>query len=96
MPPIRKVLIVPILEDWPKLAGGLLVGVSDDLAAIDAARARAEELSLEDCMFIQGSPDNIPWRDGFFTEAYLEKEATPEIRRVIQEGGKIHEWQSKS
>lgn len=47
-------------------------------------------------MFIEGSPDNIPWRDDFFTEAYLEKEATPDIRRVIQEGGEIHEWQNKS
>lgn len=96
MPPNRKVLLVPILGDWPKLAGGLLVGVSEDIAAIDAARAKAEELGLEDCMFIEGSPDNIPWRNDFFTEAYLEKEATPEIRRVIQEGGEIHEWQNKS
>ena len=96
MPPNRKVLLVPILDNWPTLAGGLLVGVSEDLAAIDAARAKAEALGLEDCMFVEGSPDNIPWRDAFFTEAYLEKEATPEIRRVIQEGGEIHEWQNKS
>ena len=96
MPPNRKVLIVPILDDWPKLAGGLLVGVSEDISAIDAARARAEALRLEDCMFVEGSPDNIPWRDAFFTEAYLEKAVTPEIRRVVQEGGEIHEWQNKS
>ena len=96
VPPNRKVLLVPILDNWPTLAGGLLVAVSEDIAAIDAARARAEALGLEDCMFVEGSADNIPWRDAFFTEAYLENESTPEVRRVVQEGGEIHEWQNKS
>lgn len=88
--------MVPILDDWPRLAEGLLVGISSDLVSIDEARARAEELGLVDCMFVEGSPDCIPWRDAFFTVAYVGKEATPEIRRVVEEGGEIHEWQSKS
>ncbi|WP_031500669.1 hypothetical protein [Bryobacter aggregatus] len=96
MLPNRKILVVPILDGWPKLVDGLFVGVADQLDVIDRARALAESLGLDNCMFTEGNADDLPWRDGFFTDIYTSGPITPEIRRVLAEGGHIHEWQSMS
>ncbi len=91
----QRVLLVPILPDWPKLNATELVGVSDDPDEIDRARALAEELGRTNCLFVFGSPDAIPWRDQYFDTAYIAGEATTEIRRVMTGQGVIHEWQSR-
>ncbi len=96
MPPNQRILIIPILSNWPDLPAGQLIGVASDLDAIDRARAHAESLHRIDCMFIEGSVDAIPWRDSYFDIAYLEGLATDEVRRVMTPEGIIHECQSTS
>ena len=96
MPPNQRILIIPILSNWPDLPAGQLIGVASDLDEIDRARAQAESLHRIDCMFIEGSVNAIPWRDSYFDIAYLEGLATDEVRRVMTPEGIIHECQSTS
>jgi ubiquinone/menaquinone biosynthesis C-methylase UbiE len=93
--PNHRVLLVPILSDWPKIEAAELVGVSEDLDEIDHARALAEELGRTNCLFVVGSPEAIPWRDQYFDTAYLAAESTTEILRVMKHEGEVHECQSK-
>lgn len=46
------------------LTGGLLVAIGDD-AAVRKARKVAHQ--FDNVMFVPGTPDDLPWRDGFFT-----------------------------
>ncbi len=96
MPQNPRVLIVPILPNWPGIEASQLIGVSTDLDQIDQARAHAESLNRIDCMFIEGSVDAIPWRDSYFDIAYIAGSATDEVRRVMSPEGIIHECQSTS
>jgi hypothetical protein len=96
VPPNLRVLIIPILPNWPNLQADQLIGVSSDLDEIDRARAQAESLNRTDCLFIQGSIDSIPWREAYFDVAYLAAAATDEVRRVMNAEGMIHECQSAS
>ncbi len=96
MPPNLRVLVLPILPNWPDLPAGQLIGVSPDLDEIDQARAQAESLHRTDCMFIEGTIEAIPWRDSYFDVAYLAGSATDELRRVMTPEGIIHECQSTS
>lgn len=89
-----RVLIVPIVAGWQDLPAGQLVGVSEDLDAIDAARELAEALGRINCMFIPGSADEIPWRDAYFDAAYIVGEATAEVRRVCTPDAEIHQCAS--
>jgi ubiquinone/menaquinone biosynthesis C-methylase UbiE len=94
VPPNPKVLLIPILDEWASLAASQLVGLSEDLDAIDQARALAEELGRTDCLFILGNVNEIPWRDAYFDVVYVAGQATDEVRRVVAEGGVVHECQS--
>ncbi len=96
MPPNLRVLLIPILPNWPDLPAGQLIGISSDLDEIDQARELAESLHRTDCMFIQGSIEEIPWRDSYFDVAYLAGSASDEVRRVMTPEGIIHECQSTS
>ncbi len=87
-----RVLVVPIVEAWAEIPAGQLVGVSEDLDAVDRARQRAEELGHTDCMFIEGSVTEIPWRNGYFDVIYTNGAATDEVRRVGKPDAVIHEW----
>ncbi|MFN8684722.1 MAG: methyltransferase domain-containing protein [Acidobacteriota bacterium] len=83
--------MAPLGPGWAEIPAELLVGVSEDLEAIDAARRLAESLERTNCLFIQGSPDEIPWRDSFFDVVYTSGKSTAEIRRVIKPEGRIQE-----
>ena len=94
--PDDRVLILSIagLEFLSELADrlpdGLLVGIGtpDEVAA--ARRALAE---AENAMFHAASPEEIPWRDSYFTVVLapgpLKGLAEDEIRRVLAPDGKL-------
>ncbi len=95
--PDDRVLVLSItgLEFLLELAGrlpdGLLVGIGspDEVAA--ARRALAAE---ENAMFNAASPEEIPWRDAYFTVVLSPPPQSPlaerELRRVLAEDGVIH------
>ena len=95
--PDDRVLILSIagLELLQELAGrlpdGLLVGIGspDEVAA--ARRALA---SAENAMFNATSPEEIPWRDAYFTVVLSPPPGSPlserEIRRVLTPDGVLH------
>ncbi len=83
--------MIPIVAAWPNLTASQLVGLDMDLDRIDEARALAEEMNRTDCMFMLGSADEIPWRDGYFEAIYTQNEPTAEIKRVLAPGGVIHQ-----
>ena len=95
--PDDRVLILSIagLELLQELAGrlpdGLLVGIGspDEVAA--ARRALA---SVDNAMFNAASPEEIPWRDAYFTVVLSPPPASPlaerELRRVLDAQGEVH------
>ena len=95
--PNDRVLILSIagLEFLQQLAGrlpeGLLVGIG---TADEVAAARRALASAENAMFHAASPEEIPWRDAYFTLVLSPPPQTPlaetEIRRVLTPGGIIH------
>jgi ubiquinone/menaquinone biosynthesis C-methylase UbiE len=88
-----RVLMIPILPGWQGMECGQMVGLSEDLDEIDRAREVAEELGRVDVMFMVGNAGEIPWRDGYFDVAYVGGASTEEVKRVMKEGGAVHEWQ---
>ena len=95
--PDDRVLILTItglayLQDLAsRVPDGLLVGIGspDEVAA--ARRALA---SSENAMFNAASPEEIPWRDAYFTVVVSSQPQSPlaekEIRRVLAPGGVFH------
>ena len=73
-----------------RLPDGLLVGIGtpDEVAAARRALAAAENV-----MFHSASPEEIPWRDAYFTVVLSpgppEGLAEDEIRRVLAPDGKL-------
>ena len=81
------------LREWANaLTHGILVG----LAEPGTIRTARRELSdCENVLFVHGSREEIPWRDGFFTvivDAEGEVE-TPGMRRVLHPSGRIYSIQ---
>ncbi|MGA8028848.1 MAG: hypothetical protein WB992_17035 [Bryobacteraceae bacterium] len=75
------------------LMRGVIValGTSD---AIDSARESMRE--FENVMFLDARPDQIPWRDGYFTKILVPphidrilRYASAELHRVLAPGGEI-------
>ncbi len=68
--PDERILILGIPEPATvsALAGslpeGLLVAIGED-SAVREARKSAQQ--FDNVMFVPGEPDELPWRDGFFT-----------------------------
>jgi len=81
------------LREWAQLlTRGMMVGLGD----ADAIRtARRELADCENVMFIQGSRDGIPWRDGFFSVVVDAAGGPPpdEVRRVLHPSGRIYSIQ---
>lgn len=65
-----------------------LVGMGAPEAVQAARRALAD---LANVMFVQGNRNDIPWQDRWFTLILVEGdlESTPEMARVLAEGGRI-------
>jgi hypothetical protein len=92
-----RVLILSIagLEYLHELAGrlpdGLLVGIGNPDEVAAARRALA---SAENVMFHAASPEEIPWRDAYFTVVISPLPRGPlaesEIRRVLTPDGVVH------
>ncbi len=93
---MRRALVIPVRPGWEAIVAEQVVGVDEDLEALDRARARAEELGRTNCLFIQGNILEIPWRENYFDDAYVTGECSVELYRVIKEDGKVHPWQSES
>ena len=95
--PDDRVLILSItglayLQDLAgRLPDGLLVGIGTPDEAAAARRALA---SSENAMFNAASPEEIPWRDAYFTVVLSPQPQSPlaesEIRRVLAPGGAFH------
>jgi hypothetical protein len=75
------------------LMRGVLVGLGTR-EEVDAAREAMTE--FENVMFVDSSPDHIPWREAYFTKiivpSHLEpvlRPAAAELQRVLAPGGEI-------
>ena len=94
--PDDRVLILSItgLEFLSDLAGrlpdGVIVGIGTPGEVAAARRALAH---AENVMFHCASPEEIPWRDAYFTVVLSPPPASPlaenEIRRVLAPGGAL-------
>lgn len=72
-----------------RLTEGILVGLGSD-ETVSAARATARD--LENVMFLAAGPDDIPWRDAFFTKAIaFGAERGSDVARVLVPGGVVLE-----
>lgn len=73
-----------------QLTRGLLVALGSD-EEIAAARAAARD--LDNVMFVPAAPEEIPWRDRFFTKAIafgpLSEAARREVERVLADAGEL-------
>lgn len=84
-------LWIPPPEDIARLASrvaqGLLVAIGPD----DEVRAaRRSSPQVDNVMFVNGTADEIPWRDGMFTVVASVDEPTREVHRVLAPNGAIH------
>ncbi|MBI3694697.1 MAG: class I SAM-dependent methyltransferase [Acidobacteria bacterium] len=77
---------------------GLALGVdpSDD----NVRQARRLSVEIENVMFVQGSPEEIPWQNDFFSVLLAREPATEpaarEMFRVLAPGGRAFVLQSGS
>ena len=73
-----------------QLTRGLLVAIGSD-DEITAARIAARD--LDNVMFVPAAPEEIPWRDRFFTKAIafgpLSDAARREVERVLVTTGEL-------
>jgi hypothetical protein len=95
--PDDRVLILSIaspallLELAGQLMDGLLVGIG---TADEVYEARLALASAENVMFNITTPEEIPWREAYFSVVLatppLSPNAEQEIRRVLSPGGSVH------
>ena len=95
--PDDRVLILSItgLEYLSDLAGRLTDGLLVGLGSLDeVSTARRALASAENVMFHSASPEEIPWRDAYFTIVIAPPQqsalAEKEIRRVLAPDGVLH------
>jgi hypothetical protein len=75
-----------IAECARRLERGILVAMGEDEAVRQARKAARH---LENVMFVPGAPDEIPWRDGFFTRVIDLVGDWPEPERVRSEIARV-------
>lgn len=75
------------------LISGCLVALGDAEQVEEARSALAE---FDNLMFIDATPDQIPWREAFFTKIFVPPHLSPlahnfsnELHRVLAPGGEI-------
>ena len=84
-------LWIPAAEDVGRLAARLPQGLLVAMGAEDDVRAgRRASSQVGNIMFVHGTTDEIPWRDGMFTVIVSADEPTREVHRVLAPGGAIH------
>jgi hypothetical protein len=81
-------LAMPPVKELAAMARILIRGVVVVLAEQNPALAE-----FSNVMFLDASPANVPWRDGFFTKIYVprqwERLAASEVVRLLAPGGEI-------
>lgn len=90
-------LAIPHRDELAAIARLLMRGVLVALGTREEVdRARQEMAEFENAMFLEATPDKIPWRDAYFTKIlvppHLEpllRGAGPELARVLAPGGEI-------
>lgn len=90
----ERVLVTALADlDWVEararaLGEAALVGLG---SADEVRAARRRCAGLANVLFVCGTRDEIPWMDGWFTLILDEapESASPEMRRVLAEGGRI-------
>src|SRR5262245_55748149 len=67
---------IAVIIDFARRApNGAVVGLGDADGVRGARRAAAD---LDNVMFVPATPDDIPWRDGFFTLVVETRAAGPD------------------
>jgi hypothetical protein len=99
-----RVLLVSVLpvQEMAALArilmrGSLLVlGNRDE---VDEGRRHLSE--FDNVMFVEGDPDHVPWRGGYFTAIVIPpgmqasvRPSAPELTRVLAPEGRLLQWGS--
>ena len=90
-------LAIPPVPDLVAMAGVLMTGSVVALGTQEEVdRARSEMAEFDNVLFLEASPERIPWRDQFFTKVvvppHLERllpEISNEIHRLLAPGGTI-------
>lgn len=83
-----------VVEHFARAAAeGIVVGLGDSEPVAAARRAMA---TYENVMFVPATPDEIPWREGFFTLVVappgswaIPEVAVAEVARVLAPGGRL-------
>jgi SAM-dependent methyltransferase len=83
-----------VAEIAARLSAGVVVGLGGD-EEVRAARRAARD--LENVMFVPAPPEEIPWRDGFFTKVIdwrggwqNPEQVAREVARVLAPGGQVY------
>ncbi len=90
-------LTLPSTGELAAIARMLMTGVLVALGSRDEVQAARQAMAeFENVMFLDAPPDQIPWRDAYFTKVvvppHLERilpSAAAEIHRVLSPGGEI-------
>jgi hypothetical protein len=90
-------LDIPSTGELVSMARVLMRGAVVALgSAYDVDRARRELAEFDNVLFLDASPDAIPWRDGYFTKVVVPPHLEPllpqvshEIQRVLRPGGTV-------
>jgi hypothetical protein len=76
-----------VREIAARLTGGILVAIGD---ADEVRTSRREFCDLLNVMFVPGTPDEIPWQDGFFSRVIDTRDGNwPDPAKVAAEIARV-------
>jgi hypothetical protein len=75
-----------VLAVAQRLSEGLVVVIGNADAVCEARKATSH---LDNAMFVPGTPDELPWRDGFFTRVIDTVGTWPDAERVLSEISRV-------
>jgi hypothetical protein len=76
-----------VREAAARITRGVLVAIGD---AEQVRASRREFRDLPNVMFVPGTPDEIPWRDGFFTRVIDTRDGNwPDPAKVAAEVARV-------
>jgi hypothetical protein len=83
-------LAIPAIPVIREMAGGLDRGLIVAIGSDDEVRAaRRECADLENVLFVGATPDDIPWRSGFFTQVIDPKGEWADPEKVAREVARV-------